>query len=293
MSSTISRRAALLGAVLYPASLTQAARGSASELDRRIGELENTSGGRLGVAILDIGSGIRAGHRADERFPMCSTFKLLAVAAVLARVDRGRERLDRRLAFGTADLLEYAPATRARIAEGTMPIADLCEAAITVSDNTAANLILATLGGPAGLTSYVRSLGDRVTRLDRMEPALNEAAPADVRDTTTPSAMLGDLKALVLGTALSRVSRERLIAWLVATRTGDRRLRAGVPAGWRVGDKTGSGNHGTTNDVGIIWPPGRDPILIAAYLTETAQDDPAREAVLANVARIAVGRATL
>ena len=281
--TVITRRAALLDILLFPAGLAQLARGSSLQLDQRFGDLETTSGGRLGVATLDTASGARAGHRAGERFPMCSTFKLLAVAAVLARVDRGRERLDRRIAFSTADLLEYAPVTRARVAEGSMPIADLCEAAITVSDNTAANLLLATLGGPAGLTAYARSLGDRVTRLDRIEPALNEAAPGDPRDTTTPSAMLGDLKILLVGTALSRASRERLIAWLVATATGDRRLRAGVPAGWRVGDKTGSGEHGTTNDIGIAWPPGRAPILITAYLTNTSHDVAAREAVLANM----------
>jgi beta-lactamase class A len=289
MNDNISRRAVLFGAVLFPAGLMQTARGSLSELDRQFGQLEKTVGGRLGVATLDTAGGARADHRAGERFPMCSTFKLLAVAAVLARVDRGRERLDRRIAFSTADLLEYAPVTRARVAEGSMPIADLCEAAITVSDNTAANLLLATLGGPAGLTAYARSLGDHVTRLDRIEPALNEAVPGDPRDTTTPSAMLGDLKALLVGTALARASRERLIAWLVATKTGDRRLRAGVPAGWRVGDKTGSGEHGTTNDVGIIWPPGGGAVLVAAYLTETSRDTPACEAVLAGVGRMLAG----
>jgi beta-lactamase class A len=283
--NVIARRAAFLDVLLFPAGLAQLARGSTSQLDQRFSDLETTSGGRLGVATLDTATGARADHRAGERFPMCSTFKLLAVAAVLARVDRRRERLDRRIAFSAADLLEYAPVTRARVAEGSMPIADLCEAAITVSDNTAANLLLATFGGPAGLTAYARSLGDRVTRLDRIEPALNEAAPGDPRDTTTPSAMLGDLKALLVGNALARASRERLIDWLVATRTGDRRLRAGVPAGWRVGDKTGSGEHGTTNDVGIVWPPGRNPILIAAYLANTSRDIAAREAVLANIAR--------
>jgi beta-lactamase class A len=285
MSCLITRRVALLNAFLWPSSLAQLATGSASQRDQRFSDLENTSGGRLGVATLDTGSGVQSGHRAGERFPMCSTFKLLAVAAVLARADRGRERLDRPIAFGTSDLLEYAPVTRARVAEGSMSIADLCEAAITVSDNTAANLLLATVGGSAGLTAYARSLGDRITRLDRVEPALNEAAPGDPRDTTTPAAMLGDLKVLLVGTALSRSSREKLIAWLVATKTGDRRLRAGVPRGWRVGDKTGSGEHGTTNDVGIIWPPGRDPLLIAAYLTNTSRAVAEREAVLANIAR--------
>ncbi len=289
MSRLIGRRTALSDAVLLPVSLAQLARSASSTLDQKFSDLEKQSGGRLGVAVLDTGSGVQAGYRARERFPMCSTFKLLAVAAVLAQVDRGRERLDRSIAFAAADLLEYAPATRARVAEGRMPIADLCEAAITMSDNTAANLLLALLGGPAGVTAYARSIGDRVTRLDRSEPALNEAAPHDVRDTTAPSAIAGDLQTILAGTALSRASRDKLVGWLIACKTGDRRLRAGVPAGWRVGDKTGSGEHGTTNDVGILWPPDRDPILVAAYLTETRRDAATREGVLASVARLVSG----
>jgi beta-lactamase class A len=170
-----------------------------------------------------------------------------------------------------------------------MTIGEICEAAVALSDNTAANLLLALLGGPAGLTAYARSLGDRVTRLDRIEPALNEAAPHDVRDTTTPSALVGDLHAILVGAALSQASRARLIGWLVACKTGDRRLRAGVPAGWRVGDKTGSGGHGTTNDVGILWPPDRDPVLVAVYLTRTERDTAVREGVLAGVARLVAG----
>jgi beta-lactamase class A len=289
MSRIVSRRDALRATALLPAGLARIARGDALEPDRALSDLETTSGGRLGVATLDTDSGAQRAHRADERFPMCSTFKLLAVAAVLARVDRRRERVDRRIPFGAADLLEYAPVTRERVGEGSMTVVDLCEAAITVSDNTAANLLLGIVGGPAGMTAYVRSIGDRVTRLDRKEPMLNEAAPGDVRDTTTPSAMLRNLKTLLLGTALSEASREKLIGWLIGNKTGDRRLRAGVPAGWRVGEKTGSGEHGTTNDVGIVWPPGREPILIAAYLTETSQEARASEAVLANVARVVAG----
>ena len=167
-----------------------------------------------------------------------------------------------------------------------MRLGELCEAAITVSDNTAANLILATLGGPSGLTAYARALGDQVTRLDRTEPTLNEAIPGEVRDTTAPSAMLNNLRQLLLRKALSPGSRDTLTAWLVASKTGTARLRAGLPAGWRAGDKTGSGNHGTTNDIAIVWPDGRAPILIAAYLTETAAESAAREGVLAEVGRL-------
>lgn len=166
-----------------------------------------------------------------------------------------------------------------------MSLADLCEAAITLSDNTAANLLLSSLNGPAGLTAYARSLGDSVTRLDRIEPELNEASPGDLRDTTSPAAMLSNLYSLVLGGALSTASRDQLGRWLIANKTGDARLRAGLPGGWRVGDKTGSGGGGSTNDVGIMWPPERPPILIAVYLTETSKPDEQGNATIAAVAR--------
>jgi beta-lactamase class A len=292
----MTRRVALLRAArMLPAGfLTVAGAADAGRLlgdspdasRDRLRRLEQSIGGRLGVAVLDTGTGVTLGHRADERFPMCSTFKLLAAAAVLARVDREQERLDRRISFSKADLLEYAPVTTARVNEGSMTLAELCAAAITVSDNTAANLILATIGGPAGLTSHARSLGDRVTRLDRIEPTLNEATPGDSRDTTSPKAMLRNLRTLLLGKALSTTSRDTLQRWLVANTTGDARLRAGLPADWRVGDKTGSGEHGTTNDVAILWPPARDPILIAAYLTGNNAPSAVRDAVLADVARV-------
>ena len=156
-----------------------------------------------------------------------------------------------------------------------------------MSDNTAGNLLLDSFGGPAGLTGYLRSLGDLVTRLDRWETALNEAVPGDPRDTTTPLAMLETLRKLLLGDALSSASREQLIAWLIANKTGDKRLRAGVPAGWRVGDKTGSGERNTANDVAVIWPPGRPPIIAAAYYTQSRASDDERNAVIAEIGRIA------
>ena len=250
--------------------------------------LEKRAGGRLGVAVLDMSASSHFGHRADERFAMCSTFKLLAVAFVLARVDRGEEQLARRVAFSRADLLEHAPVATARVAEGALSIAELCEASITVSDNTAANLLLKSFGGPAALTRYARTLGDGMTRLDRDEPMLNMATAGDPRDTTTPNAMLGNLKVLLTGDALSKASCEQLCAWLVASKTGLERLRAGLPAAWRAGDKTGSGNNGTTNDVAIVWPPERPPILIAAYLTETRATPAEKNGVFADLARLVV-----
>jgi beta-lactamase class A len=245
--------------------------------------LEGESGGRLGVAVLHTGSGGFVGHRADERFPMCSTFKLLAAAAVLRRVDEGKEKLDRRVKFATSDLVVNSPITKERTGGEGMSVAELCAAAMTVSDNTAGNLILASLGGPQALNDYARSLGDTVTRLDRIEPDLNEALPGDQRDTTAPAAMLKNIRALVLGRALSENSKEQLIAWLVGNKTGDARLRARLPASWRVGDKTGSGEHGTTNDVGVAWPPQSAPVLMAVYLTGTAANGEARNRTIAAV----------
>lgn len=252
--------------------------------------LEAESGGRLGVAVLHTGSGSLAGHRTDERFPMCSTFKLLAAAAVLKRVDDGKERLDRRVKFAASDLVAYSPITKDGAGGDGMTVGELCAAAITVSDNTAGNLILASLGGPQALNDYARSLGDTVTRLDRIEPDLNEAVSGDPRDTTTPAAMLKNIQALILGDALSERSKDQLISWLVGNKTGETRLRAGLPMGWRVGDKTGSGEHGTTNDVGVAWPPQSAPVLIAVYLTGTTASGEARNRAIAAVGRAIADR---
>ena len=278
--------AAIVGCSLAKTpSVARAAGGLSEKLAADLARIERESGGRLGVAVLDTRTEARAGHRADERFPMCSTFKLLAAAAMLARVDVGMERLDVRIRFEARDLVVYSPISKDRVGGEGMSVAELCEAAMIVSDNTAANLLLARLGGPEGLTAFARSLGDAVTRLDRIEPDLNEAAPGDLRDTTSPAAMLSDLQALVLGNALSVSSRDQLARWLVGNKTGDARLRAGLPSDWRVGDKTGSGERGTANDVGIIWPPGRAPVLVSIYLTETSVAAEQRNATHAAVGR--------
>ena len=246
--------------------------------------IEALSGGRLGVAVLQADGRI-AGHRLDERFPMCSTFKWLAAAHVLQRVDRGVERLDRRIAYGRDALLPHSPVTQQHVGAG-MTLGALCHATITTSDNAAANLILATYGGPQALTSYARSLGDAVTRLDRWEVELNEAAPGDPRDTTSPRAMAQLLRTVLLGDALSPASREQLARWLEACETNGQRLRADLPAGWRMGSKTGAGGRGSNNDVGIFWPPGgRPPILVAAYVTDTRAPAADRNAAIAAVAR--------
>ncbi len=261
---------ALVGCgVLGGVAPVRAENGLGASWDAEISRIEHDSGGRLGVAMLDTLNGARAGHHVDDRFPMCSTFKLLASAAVLKRVEAGQDRLERRITFEARDIVINSAITKDRTGGDGMALEELCAAAMAYSDNTAGNLLLASLGGPPGLTAYARSLGDTITRLDRIEPDLNESVPGDLRDTTTPTAMLGNVQTLVLGEALSEQSRARLTAWLVGNKTGDTRLRAGLPATWRVGDKTGSGDRGSTNDIGIIWPPRRAPILVAIYLTET------------------------
>lgn len=247
--------------------------------------IEADSGGRLGIAVHDTATGRRLGHRSGERFPLCSTFKVLARGVVLARVDAEHEDPAQRIRFEARDLVIYSPITKGRVGGAGMTLAELCEAAITRSDTTAGNLILASLGGPSGVTAFARSLGDGVTRLDRTETALNEAIPGDPRDTTTPDAMAADLRALVVDDRLSQRSRDRLIEWLVANQTGEKRLRAGLPGDWRVGDKTGSGDGGTANDVAVVWPTGREPLIVCVYLTKTKASADARNATIAAVGR--------
>ena len=279
----IDRRLFIGGALVTGAALASPTR--AHDARQALADLERSLGARLGVAMRDIGTGADFAHRADERFPLTSTFKFLAAAAVLAKVDAGEEQLDRRVRFQKSDLVTYSPATENHAGDGMM-LAEICEAAITLSDNTAGNLMLAAIGGPEGLTRFARKLGDEVTRLDRIETALNEASPGDPRDTTSPSAMLGNLEKLLLGDALETASRARLTDWLVANKTGGKRLRAGLPGGWRVGDKTGAGGNGATNDIAIAWPAGGKPILITAYLTQCDRSMDVRSEALAEVARI-------
>ncbi len=283
-----TRRQLILGTAALALTAGQSSAAGVTPLNRALAAIEARSGGRFGVAVLDTGARLFVGHRSDERFPLCSTHKLLSVGAVLQRVDAGRERLDRRIKFAASDLVPYSPATKEHAGRDGMTLAQLCEAAITLSDNTAANLILASLGGPQGVTAFARSLHDPMTQLDRTEPTLNEATPGDLRDTTTPLFMLKDIEAFVLDDALSAASRHRVQAWLIGNRTGDARLRAGLPPGWRCGDKTGRGAHGTANDVGVLWPPRGAPIIVVAYLTESAASADKRDATLAEVARAVV-----
>lgn len=253
----------------------------------RIASLETRVGGRIGVAVLDTDSGKRVDYRSGERFPLCSTFKFLAAAAVLKRVDEKQERLDRFVPYGAADILEYAPVTKEHLVNGGMTLGALCAAAME-SDNTAGNLLLRAIGDPAGLTNFVRGLGDGVTRLDRNEPALNSAMASDERDTTTPAAMQADMSRLLTGEDLSQSSRQQLEDWLQHNKTGATMIRASIPISWQIGDKTGRGANGATNDIAIVRPPRRAPILLAIYTVDSSASAEERARIVSEVARIVI-----
>ena len=294
MTITISRRQAIAGALLAVPAVSALTAGiglaAGGDLAERLAALETRHGGRIGVAILNLATGARLGHRTEERFLMCSTFKALLAGHILARVDRGEETLDRRIVVKKADLVDWSPVVEKRVGGEGISIAELCEATITLSDNAAANLLLAASGGPKAVTAFLRGFGDAVTRLDRTEPTLNyHEAPDDERDTTTPTAMVETLRRLLFTEVLSARSKAQLAAWLVMNKTGDARLRAGFPAGWMTGDKTGTNGDkaGNANDVAVAWSPDRGAVIVAAFCEIPGISGDARNAVIAEIGRIA------
>jgi beta-lactamase class A len=259
-----SRRALLAAA---PALLSsRAAAAGAPDFAR----IERQSGGKLGVFAIDSGSGRTLAWRAEQRFPFCSSFKAPLAAFVLSKVDRGELRLDQPVSYGAADVLSYAPIARQHLADGAMTIEALCAAAVDYSDNTAANLLLRETGGPAALTAWMRAAGDTAFDLSHNEPKLNLSRLGDAHDTTTPRAMASSLRRYALGDGLSQAPRAMLTGWLIANTTGAQRLQAGLPQGWRVGDKTGTFNDGwfSTVDIALAWPPGRAPWIISGFVTD-------------------------
>ncbi len=280
-TATATRRALLVVAPLMAAP----ALARAGPLD--FAAIERASGGKLGVFVIDTGSGRTLAWRADQRFPFCSAFKAPLAAFVLSKVDRGELRLDQPVHYGQADLLSYyAPITRQHLAQGAMTLEALCAAAVDYSDNIAANLLLRETGGPAALTAWMRAAGDGAFQLSHDEPLLNRSRFGDATDTTTPRAMALSFRRLSLGDVLSPASRALFTGWLVANTTGEHRLRAGLPPGWRVGDKTGTWNEGwfSTIDIAVVWPPARPPLVIAGFVTDHPSTE-AGEAALAEVAR--------
>lgn len=248
-------------------------------------ELETRYGARLGVHAVDTGTGRTVGHRADERFAYCSTFKALAAAAVLDGTTPEEAR--RLVRYTAADLVTYSPITERHVDTG-MSLLDLADAAVRYSDNTAGNLLLARLGGPEGFAGHLRAVGDQVTRPARIETALNEATPGDERDTSTPRALAADLRAYAVDDALTGADRDVLTGWLRGNTTGGKLIRAGVPAGWTVGDKTGAGGYGTRNDIAVLWPPGGAPIVLAVLSSKPDKDAPYDDALIADAATAAV-----
>lgn len=281
------RRSMLLAAVALPAVVLTAGCAGAARVyaggiaGPRFAHLEQTAGGRLGVAAIDTHNGNLLEFRADERFAFCSTFKVMLVSAVLQRSSRASGVLGQHIHYTDSDLVTYSPITEDHL-HGGMTVQALCAAAMNYSDNTAANLLLKLIGGPSALTAYARSIGDRQFRLDRWEPALNTALPDDPRDTTTPRAMMRSLQALTLGEGLPQAQRQQLQQWMEANTTGGERIRAGAPASWRIGDKTGTGDYGATNDVAVLWPPGRQPIVLAVYFCQPDKHASPRSDVIAS-----------
>ncbi|MFI1568658.1 class A beta-lactamase [Streptomyces sp. NPDC020490] len=251
----------------------------------RLRELERRHGARLGVFARNVRTGRTVGHRADELFPVCSLFKTLAAAAVLRDLDRHGEVLARRIHYTEADLVDGSDLTREHLAEG-MTVAELADAAIRFSDNTAGNLLLRELGGPTAITRFARSLGDPVTRLDRWETELNSAEPWRRTDTTSPRAIGRTYARLVLGDALNAPDRALLTHWLLNNTTGGNRLRAGLPASWTVADKTGAGSYGADNDAGIAWTPDGAPVVLAVQLTKPDRDAEWDHALIAETATV-------
>ncbi|MBB4678879.1 class A beta-lactamase [Crossiella cryophila] len=264
-----------------PPSSAAAPSTTAAERHDRLVELEQKYGARLGVYALATGSGRTIAHRADERFAFCSTFKGLAAAAILHR--NPMSHLDTVVRYGREDLLKNGVITRNNVGAG-MTIRQLCDAAVRYSDGTAGNLLLRDLGGPAQLTAYARSLGDEVTRMDRVEPAITEATPGDPRDTTSPRAFGANYQKIVLGEALPPEKRAFLRDLLERNTTGGERIRAGLPRDWKVADKTGTGDYGTANDFAIAWPPGGEPLVIAIMSSKPDRDAKYQQSLLAEAA---------
>ena len=275
--------------VIFLSSLASfASAGGSNFLIQTVARIAAEIDAHVGFAAYDSESEQSWEYQGDQRFALSSTFKTLACAALLHRVDAGQESLERAVSFSKSDLVTYSQITETHAGAQPMTLSDLCEAALTMSDNTAANLVLRALGGPEKVTSFVRGLGDDVTRLDRWETELNEAVPDENRDTTTPNAMVKNLQSLLLGDALSEKSRDQLRDWLTRNQVADGFFRAAVPEGWVVADRTGAGGFGLRSITAIIWPPEREPIVVALYLTQTEASFSERNEAIAELGKAIV-----
>ncbi|PKM31097.1 MAG: hypothetical protein CVV07_02745 [Gammaproteobacteria bacterium HGW-Gammaproteobacteria-11] len=274
-------------------TLTAATPEFGTALTDTVAFIEATTGGRVGVSITDLDSGLTWSHRSNERFPMASTFKAFSCAHLLALADKGEIDLDSRVQFEESDLQDYSPITQHRVGGNGMTLFELCAASTSLSDNTAANLTLQNTGGPPAFTQFMRSIGDNTTRLDRYEPDLNYVGPGEEQDTTSPASAAKSLQTLLLGNSLSNNSREQLKTWLINNEVGGPLLRASLPDGWQIADRTGAGGYGTRGIVAVIWPQGsaattHGPVVAAVYLTGTTLTLEERNAAIADIGRALV-----
>lgn len=278
----------LLGAILFliPFSFHSQAAHPTSDFEKKIATLESSANGRLGVCAVETASNKSLCYRANECFPLCSTFKVIDVAAILKKSMTDPGLLKKRIMYTKSDLVTtWNPITEQYVGEG-MTIEELCAAAMSYSDNSAANFLANQLGGPSAVTAFARSIGDAAFRLDHLEPDVNSAIPADPNDTTTPQAMTISLRKIMLGDLLSLNLRKQLQTWFKANTTGNTCIRAGVPIGWTVGDKTGSGDYGTRNDIAVLWPTKGSPIVLSIYFTQFQKEAPKRDDVIAATTQI-------
>ncbi|PKB23959.1 class A beta-lactamase [Janthinobacterium sp. 64] len=273
-------------AMLCPAPLLFAAPATSLAAGHtQLAALEQAAGGRLGVAAWRQGSELRVAYRADERFPLASTFKAMLAAAVLARSVSQPGLLDQHVRYEKKELVTYSPITEKHLADG-MTVADLCAATLQYSDNSAANFLMTLLGGPQAVTAFARSIGNTMFQLERWETELNSAIPGEVRDTASPASMAHSLQQVLLGNSLPAAQRQQLDAWMRGNTTGDKRIRAGVPAGWKVADKTGSGAYGSVNDIGVAYPPSGAPLVIAVYYTREQKKADTNQDIITAATRI-------
>lgn len=280
------RQFALLAATAFPLLVGSVSlQAQTLSVEQKLAALEQSSGGRLGVALIDTADGSQILYRGDERFAMCSTSKVMAAAAVLKQSESQHDLLNQRVEIKKSDLTNYNPIAEKHVG-GSMSLSELSAAALQYSDNVAMNKLITQLGGPQGVTAFAREMGDETFRLDRTEPTLNTAIPGDPRDTTSPRAMAQTLRKLTLGKALGDVQRAQLVTWMKGNTTGAASIQAGLPASWVVGDKTGSGDYGTTNDIAVIWPKDRAPLVLVTYFTQPQPEAESRRDVLASAAKI-------
>ncbi|WP_394542023.1 class A beta-lactamase [Pantoea sp. SGAir0418] len=284
----ITNKRRISGIVLLAAtgySLSAHASFDQQTLQKQIEMLENKSGGKLGLTAVDTSDGMTYSWRGDERFPMCSTSKVMVVAAILKKSESNNNLLTKKITINDGDMVNYNPVTSKYIGS-SMTITELSKAALQYSDNAAMNKLLSFLGGPRQATQFARTIGDKAYRLDRNEPSLNTAVPGDSRDTTTPSAMAETLNKLIFGTALKKEQKAKLTEWMKGNTTGLNSIKAGLPDEWAVADKTGSGDYGTTNDIAVIWPKNHAPVILTTYFTQPKKNASARKDVLASAAKL-------